>query len=305
VTRKIPLARDRRASSLAHVLGTSALLLLVPACVIDRSALSVADTGEGPPDAAELDAASRDAPGLDAPMPDAPMPDAFTRSDAFVPSDAGSDAGGPSVTFTRVQWQEAEGSNPTASFAAVPRAGNLLVAIGFHRNDAASMEIAGWDRQIDDYHSTGMGDRRGLAVFSRIATSSEPRSVQLVLDPARESRLLIQELEASVPGSFTFEEADSANSGNMEVDMLGTPPIDTPDGPLLVVGAFGSRDNPEGSGVAFSSLENAITLPGSRTLASAFAALPGGGPVMTTASWTRPRHATVGVLVFHFEPFEP
>jgi hypothetical protein len=290
------------------------VLLLAPACLVDRAALSPGDVG-GPPDAASPDAAGLDAPGLDAwaidaPIrDDAPMPldvflppvDAPEPIDAVVPLDMGSILG-PGVSFTRVQRQESEGSNPTASFATTPREGNLLVAIGFYRDDEVGMEIAGWDRRLYDYYRTGGGDRRGLAVFSRIAGPAEATSVRLVLDPARDSRLLIQEFQASSAGRFTFEQAGSANSAGAEVSMLAASTSDTPEGLLLVVGAFGSRDDPEGMGVAFSSLGDTITLPGSRTIASAFAVVSGGDPVTTTASWTRVRRATVGVLAFSFTP---
>ncbi len=227
--------------------------------------------------------------------------DAGTDAPSF---DAGVDAGRPRPTFERVQRAEAEAMNPTASFASAPTPGNLLVAIAFHRFDAATAEIAGWDRRLEDHYQTGMGDRRGLAVFSRVAAPGDVASVRVTWSPTRDSRLLIQEFRAvstagDVTSPWSFEQAAVRNSVGSDVTTLGVTTSDTPDGALLLVAAFGSRDDP--GEVSFSGLSDAITLRSGRTVASAFAGADGGEPVGSTASWPTARKATVGLLAFRYE----
>lgn len=304
--------QDTRARSRSWTVGLArtgsavAALLFVPGCLIDRTALSQRDASALP------DITDLDAPGLDATRPDAPTVDASAHIDAFDPSapDAPSDAGmdapmerdaaRPNVVFTLVQKAEAEGPNPTATFATAPVAGNLLVAIGFHRLDDASPEMSGWNRLLYDFYRTGPGDRRGLVVFWRVAAPDEPTAVRLAWTPSRECRLYVQELEASEPGGWSFEQAGVTNSANAEVTSLAVSTSDTPDGTLLVVGALGSRDDP--GEVMFSMLENAETLGGVRTIASAFAAVPGGDPVSVTATWSMPKRTTLGIVAFRFAP---
>jgi hypothetical protein len=90
--------------------------------------------------------------------------------------------GGPGGGFTATLVRDATdgtASNPASvTFASAPASGNLLVAVSAHRQniDAANPgtpSMAGWVlRGVADFMS-GTGDRRAVAVFTKIADGSE------------------------------------------------------------------------------------------------------------------------------------
>lgn len=203
---------------------------------------------------------------------------------------------GPLVV-TRVQLAIADGFDPTARFDTPPTAGNLLVAIGFHRTNDARPRIDGWDLRVDRFFRTSDGNRRGLAVLTRVAAAGESPAVHLEWSEARETHLLVQELRAGPGATWSFQAETSADSGASTTNSLSvaTGPIAT--GDALLIGAFGSRDDPGGE-VDFTGLGDGVTRRGARSVASAFGLYGGGGPPATTASWRSNQRATVALVVF-------
>ena len=203
------------------------------------------------------------------------------------------------VRFARVQYSETEDNNPTIELTDTPTAGNLLVAIGFHRRDAAEPTIDGWDQRLNTHFQTNDENRRGLTVWTRVAEADEPREVQFRWSPTRETRFLVQELSAGLEGvEWSFEATSSNDTGDAEDTSLPTgetPPLSA--GDLLVIGAFGSRDDPE-SDVSFDGLADGLTIRGSRSVATAFGHAHEEGALSTIARWSHARRATAAVIVF-------
>jgi hypothetical protein len=109
-------------------------------------------------------------------------------------------ATGGTGAVTRVKYATGSGNpNATATFGATPTEGNLLIAISSTRKgddvpEEASLSGSGWTRPINNYFKTvgSTGDRRGLAVFYKIAGASEPTGITTSWTHNDESTLLIQ-----------------------------------------------------------------------------------------------------------------
>jgi len=213
------------------------------------------------------------------------------------PSDAASVTTAAPIAVTPVQTAAAEGFDPVASFADAPLEGNLLVAVAFMRRDTANPDIAGWDELFyTHFITTGTTDRRGLAMFARVAGPDEARDVRLDWDPDRESRLLVAELSAGAPVTWTPHDVvfdDSATDLVQEIAIASSSP---PAVDQLWLGALGTRNDP--GPVSFDGMTVARSELGARTAALAFAQRPGGVAASTTARWTTNRHATVGLAVY-------
>ena len=205
---------------------------------------------------------------------------------------------GPPPPPRRVQSAVAEGVDPTARFGAPPREGNLLVAVVFMRLEDATPDIAGWDRLVYSYYRTNDGNRRGLALFGRVAGPAEPTDVRVTWSEARECHLLVQEIAAG-PVTWAFVEAAANDSGNSTVRSLEVSASAVVAGESLVIGAFGSRDDPGGS-VSFDGLMDAIGQGGDRALATAYASGVGIPPA-TTARWPADRRVTVALAVYRVD----
>ena len=217
------------------------------------------------------------------------------------PSEAASVTTTAPWVVTRVQTAEADGVEPTASFAAAPTEGNLLVAIVFLRLDTANPDIEGWDEVFHTHFQTNDGNRRGLAMFARVAGDDESAQVDVDWDPDRESRLLVMELSAGAPATWTLEDAVYDDSGAARVDEISLSSGVSPSGEQVWIGALGTRDDPN-SDVAFDGMGMAISRRGSRTVAAAVAQAPPGTRATTTARWSTTRHATAGLAVYSLTP---
>jgi len=213
------------------------------------------------------------------------------------PSEAASVTTVGPLVVTRVQTAEADATEPSATFASAPAEGNLLIAVVFMRLDSSNPDIDGWDELLFTHFKSNNGNRRGLAVFARVAGEDEGAQVELDWEPDRESRLLVLELAPSAPVTWTFEEVVSDDSGGATVDSIGASATVTPADEQLWIAAFGTRDDP-GSDVTFDGMGMGLTRRGSRTAAFAFAQASGGATASTTARWSTRRHATIGLVVY-------
>lgn len=290
---------------------------LAEGCVIDRVALGPAVPTEvdASSSGSPIDAANFDAPTeVDASWNDSPIDAADTADfDALREPDAADfDAPRPLPTFIRVQYADAEGIDPTATFDADPRPGHLLVAIAFHRYDELPLMLEGWNRNVYAYFRTaemGEQNRRGLAVFSRVADGTE-RTVRLPWSPPESTqrvRLLVQEFttttfEHDLMPTWRPESNASSHFDNREVFGFGMSIPASTSEHALAVAALGFRGDP--GPVTFDEFAGAVELrsmtgASGRSVASAFAAVP--PTSMLRASWSMGRLTTAAVVVFGYE----
>jgi len=149
----------------------------------------------------------------------------------------------------RIQVASGGGTTARARFDSAPEAGNLLVAVLWHRHDWQTPWLASgrvWERVA--LHVEGGGDvgtefRKGLAVWVRHAEDDEPRRVsggweELRPRDGRETFLVVLELAGY---GDLLEVTDVASSGASTTDRLTF----SLSGPGAVVGIAGSRDGRE------------------------------------------------------------
>ncbi len=217
----------------------------------------------------------------------------------------------PPVDVVRVQSADGDGAqNQSATFANTPQEGNLIVVASFHRQDGTVPAISGsgWSGPVTDifavagdaYGPFNTSHRRGLAVWYKIAGGSEPTTITTSWDPDSENHLFIQEFEA-VNGSFSVAGAvsASANSGGNEVNTLTVGPTGTTASfNTLLMGFFGSRDNPN-SVPEWTAADLGISdgTGGARSLYSAFAVVTQQETKSSTATWTNNARRATGILL--------
>lgn len=126
------------------------------------------------------------------------------------------------TSVTRVQsvLGTASGSANNAVFPSTPTEGNLLVAITAFRDgpDAATNPVSpgsGWIlRSVNVFTaSTNEFERRGIAVWTKIAGSSEPTSITTSWSPTRDDAVIIQEFSVTNGTFEAFLGSISANTG--------------------------------------------------------------------------------------------
>ena len=148
------------------------------------------------------------------------------------------------VVFTRVRHADSghwSGTTVTATFGATPAEGNLLVATAFCRSQvsgAPSMP-SGWVERAWRFTGNWLAnDRRGMAVFTKVAGASEPTGVTATWDASVGSRMNMHEFNADDPNyAWQFLQAAIADSGTGATgsgsgQMEGT--TDSPVGPFTV-----------------------------------------------------------------------
>lgn len=149
------------------------------------------------------------------------------------------------ATFSRAQTAEADGLDPTATFASTPTDGNLLVAIAFSRSGTASanhtISGSGWTKRIArDTELANASFRRSLSVWSKVAGAAEPTGIQVTGDTVR---LVTQEFSTDVSVTWTFEQkADNDNGTTNDATSIATgTTASVGAGDLLLVGVLGER----------------------------------------------------------------
>ncbi|MGF1532686.1 MAG: PKD domain-containing protein [Bernardetiaceae bacterium] len=146
-------------------------------------------------------------------------------------------------TVNRVQ-QATDSGNPIAeaTFGAVPTAGNLLIAVTGVRSGGNNTTAAigttnanledlalnattptGWTKVVENYFRTNDGNRRGIAIFYKIAGAAEPTTVTTRWDDgATQNHLIIQEFTLVGGGTIAFDVAASSNTGTGAANNLST-----------------------------------------------------------------------------------
>lgn len=113
----------------------------------------------------------------------------------------------------------ASGDRNTATFASAPEEGNLLVAFTIFRlgpNASTSPESpgSGWElRAVSTNTGSGEWDRRGIAIWTKIAGSSEPTTITTTWDPSRNNDLVIMEFRNNEGIFGSFLGSTVANNG--------------------------------------------------------------------------------------------
>jgi hypothetical protein len=218
------------------------------------------------------------------------------------------EAVGGSGGVTRVQSATFQGNpNATATFSATPTAGNLLIAITGNRvgedsgEKTASISGTGWTRQINNYFKTSLStaDRRGLAVFYKVAGASEPTSITTSWSQGGNNALIIQEFAITGGGSFSFDTSASNNSGASYVTSVSTgTTAQSAQADSFLVSGLMTRDGTQTAGWTNSVGSNLRHADGGIEVQSGFGVHSTQSTKESTASWGTARHATAGILVF-------
>ena len=130
-------------------------------------------------------------------------------------------------TITREQTDtDSDASEATATFPSTPTEGNLLIAIAITRTgNSGSTEAEinqenvavdstttdGWTKIVEDYRYVDTGQRRGLAMWYKIAGSSEPTSIDTSWNNGAGTTIMrIMEFSITNGYSFTYDVSQSA-----------------------------------------------------------------------------------------------
>lgn len=114
----------------------------------------------------------------------------------------------------------ASGDRNTATFSSTPEEGNLLVAFSIFRlgANAATSPVSpgtGWElRAVNTFVNSGSEwDRRGIAIWTKIAGSSEPTTITTTWNPTRNNDLVIMEYRNNDGAFGSFLGSSVANNG--------------------------------------------------------------------------------------------
>lgn len=205
------------------------------------------------------------------------------------------------VTVTRVQSAASGATNPaTATFSSTPTAGNLLIAIAGHRDNAGDNSISGsgWTQIFSfDAFSGDTGNRRGLAMWYKIAGAGEPTAITTDFSDD-ENMVLIQEFSAS-SGSFSYDTFATNQGGTTNVSSIstGTTALSATDLSFIITGTVsrGDFDNPSWTNGLGDSLEAEA---GSRDIHSAFDVDTTASTKESTATSSDTVDVSAGIAVF-------
>jgi hypothetical protein len=200
----------------------------------------------------------------------------------------------------------------SASFAAVPQQGNLLVVIAGHRSGTPNTNnqptIDGWTRQDVAYYktSTNTNDRRIVALFWKIAGPSESSSVTInwhdsTLGANDAGFVILQEFTGANTYSVTnFGRNHGTSSTSTSLNVPSSAISANGNTRILAIAGMVWRDNPFSTDPTFTNLptqnrifDEATSVPG----ASSFAVTTTSPSTwQTTVSWQPARYAS-GLLV--------
>lgn len=236
------------------------------------------------------------------------------------------------AAVSRVQLVEnqASGLNPNVTVTiAPPTAGNLLVAIAFHRENDQTPTIstggAPWNLGFYNCHATldpscgpqNSSQRRAMAVWWKIAGASEPTIISTDWSSGAMVKFFVQEFSPGAGASF-----DSAIRGVTSFNSGSSAPLSLSTGitgnvgagnDFLLVTALGIRN---GGGQNITSVTWNDVPPGAtytsftsngggngRTVSTAFTQHTTGGTKESTGSWSGTNTgSTAGMLVFAITP---
>jgi hypothetical protein len=218
------------------------------------------------------------------------------------------------VNLQQSAYVATNSQNATATFGLAPTEGNLLVAITFHRQDGITPTISGsgWElREVilhavpgDAHGAANTSERRGLAIWTKVAGPAEPNVITTSWTVASENSLIIQEFSGA--SSYTFDQSVSAKSNGTAVSSLstGTTAVSA-SAQSLVITALGTRDDGNDMGVPSwtNNIGDNINASGNiRGLHAAFGMHTTQGAKESTATWTNSKQASAAIVVFSVTP---
>ncbi|MEM6297683.1 MAG: FG-GAP-like repeat-containing protein [Bacteroidota bacterium] len=165
---------------------------------------------------------------------------------------------------------------------------------------------SGWTLVVEDYFKTNgsTADRRGLAIFYKIATAAEvaPNNVLAEVrwtNGGGNSSLIFREFSLDNGYEFIFDQATSNNSGTGDPDILstGTTGASSYANSLLITGLM-SRDNANNINWTNGVGNTANEQNGGISVHTAYGTSTGLTTKESTASWDDDRRATAGITVF-------
>jgi parallel beta-helix repeat protein len=196
--------------------------------------------------------------------------------------------------------------NQSATFNITPQEGNLLVAVTAHRSSGTTASIveAGWTKVAEDHFETTTSNRRGLAVFYKIAGAAESSTVTSSWSGTVSNNNIVIREYATPSGSFQFDVATDNNSGATLVSSLttGTTASISNVNSLIVTAVAMRDDTPNASWT--NGVTNNLNNNNTTTLQTAWVQSNSLGTKESTASWTGTRHATAAIAVFSIVDFE-
>ena len=217
----------------------------------------------------------------------------------------------PGIAITREQYLE--GSVPmdggVVSFNEPVGEGNLLVVVSGHRLSEDDPDIGGdgWERHFSEITLSGENQfRRGLAVWSKVAGSSEPGIIEIDWggESGRDAWVVLMEFSGA--DDYDFFDFVTSDSGEDSVNELFIGTVGSPGSQdVLVIGATAHRDAISGP-VSYSGLGDEehyeyVEPTGGYTAHASTAftySNSGDHDWYTTASWDDFELATGALLVF-------
>jgi hypothetical protein len=210
--------------------------------------------------------------------------------------------------------QSASGLN-SATFSVAPIEGNLLVATAIYSHNTTTTRIIvenGWTlRRFIHSGGTNSDNRRGLAIWTKIAGSSEGTTVTPNFNTApnlRDNNVIIQEFNIPAGSSLAyFGDADNNSGNSTTVTSLSSGTItNNTMRDFFVVASFGGRDDMGSPHTYNNGLSDAIIENGNpRSISTAFGNITTGGNISTTASWPNSRVVNSAIIAFQVTKPEP
>ena len=152
------------------------------------------------------------------------------------------------MPITRVQYNVAQTSDPTATFTAAPTEGNLLVASAFARSgldmDAATISGSGWVKRV--VREALPGDttyRRELVAWTKVAGASEPSSVTATVGGT--AALVIQEFTGASSWSFLDSVSNDNGGASDALSIASGTTASSTAGSQLLIGLVGVKGHSE------------------------------------------------------------
>ena len=154
------------------------------------------------------------------------------------------------ITFAKAQSvATATGTNPTATLGSAPTEGNLLMTFCMERSggDPADFDIsgAGWTKRFtQEIDISDLTYRQSMAVWTKVAVSSEPSGVQIT-GASGDVAVMFVEYEAGENVTWTFESSADNNGGKItDVTTISTGTTGSVSaGDLLVICVAGIKEN--------------------------------------------------------------
>lgn len=223
-----------------------------------------------------------------------------------------------SVTRVQSALGNESGDRNTATFSSTPEEGNLLVAFSIFRlgPSAATSPVepaSGWElRAVDTFTGAGEWDRRGIAIWTKIAGPSEASTISTTWDPARDNDLVVMEFSNDEGGFGPFFGSTTNNNETSYQNTISSGNIANSDSnDFFVLSGLFTRGQSNSIEWSEGALGNTILSDGPQdhSYATAFGVISTSGDISTNAA---PKNASnndvwaqMNLALIAFELAEP